>query len=685
MRELNWELVLSDTCINTCLDRFQDILSSAIDQHIPLITLKKRSRPPWIDNDIMKLIRKKKRLWKRIKSNNSVELFEKFKALRRETKKQIDAGYRSYLHTLSEKLQDNPKHFWSFHSMKSKSKRIPETVVYGNYSSSDLTSKVELFNSYFRSIYKKSQANVNLTYPDVINPNLLSDLSVSALDVQKILSVINHNKAPGPDQLPPRILRVCSEELSTPLALLFNLLLRYGVVPTLWKSANITPVHKGDKKELVENYRSISLLPIPAKCLERIVYDAICDHIFPYLTEWQHGFIKGRSCMTQLILTHHHWAMALENGCQVDVAFLDFSKAFDRVSHSVLLKKLCSFGVSGSLLQWCESYLTDRRQRVSIDGASSSWSDVCSGVPQGSLLGPLFFIIFISDLPSVVLPGNTIALYADDCKSSRIIDSAEDLELFQQDLENLERWSSLNGMEFNVKKCKIMKITRKKQPFTSTFFLNNTELEEVDEFRDLGVITDHHLRWNSHVNCVIAKANRMLGLIKRTCKGLHVHDLKTLRTLYCSLVRSNLEYCSVVWSPYSRKNIDKLERVQRRATKFILKTKDSYETRLEKLNLLSLEDRRVLTDVTFFFKALKGLVDIDVSHFVDFYSNCDYYSFRHYDNLMLKKKYARTNTLKYSYFHRIVDSWNILPVDIRTASCTGSFKFKVKKFLMGKS
>ena len=193
-----------------------------------------------------------------------------------------------------------------------------------------------------------------------------------------------------------------------------------------------------------------------------------------------------------------------------------------------------------------------------IEGASSSCLEVCSRVRQGSLLGPLFFIVLISDLPSVVLPGNTIALYADDSKSSRIIDSAEDLELLQQDLENLERWSVLKGMEFKVKKCKIM-VTCKKQPFTSTFFLNNTELEEVDQFRDLAVITDDHLRWNSPMNFVVAKANRMLGLIKRTCKGLN--DLKTLRTLYCSLVRSNLEYCSVVWSPYSSNNIDKLEGV----------------------------------------------------------------------------------------------------------------------------
>ena len=265
-------------------------------------------------------------------------------------------------------------------------------------------------------------------------------------------------------------------------------------MPTLWKSAIITRIHKGDSRELVTNYRSISLLLIPAKCLERIVHSAIYDHVSPFLTEWQHGFIKGRSCDTQLILTHHQWATALDKGRQVDVVFLDFSKAFDKVNHAVLLQKLCNFGITGPLLQWCESYLSNRLQRVVLDGISSSWSDVSSGVPQGSLLGPLFFAIFISDLPDVVLsPGSTIALYADDCKCSRIIDTAGDLELLQQDLDSLHQWSVRNFMNFNVKKCKIMKITKKIQPLTSSFFLENSEREEVKEFKDLGIITNHHL------------------------------------------------------------------------------------------------------------------------------------------------------------------------------------------------
>ena len=398
-------------------------------------------------------------------------------------------------------------------------------------------------------------------------------------------------------------------------------------MPTLWKSANITPIHKNNNKELVENYRSISLLPIPAKCLEHLVHTAVYAHISPYLSERQHGFVKGKSCGTQLVLTHQQWVTALDEGRHVDVAFLDFSKAFDKVNHSILLRKLCSFGISGSLLQWCESYLSNHWQRTVLDGVSSTWLEVPSGVPQGSILGPLFFAVFISDLPDVVLPGNIIAPFADDCKTSRIIDDASDQVCFQQDLDNLLQWSIRNAMAFNVKKCKVMRLSRKRQPLVSSYFLDDSLLEEVKEFKDLGVtITDNFNNWNSHIDIIVSKANRMLGLIKRTCRGLD--DTKTLRTLYCALVRSNVEYCSGVWSPFTKKNIEKVEEVQRRATKFILKTEDNYETRLKKLNLMSLKKRRFLADVTFLYKALNGISDINIDSYIDFYSDADHYSFR---------------------------------------------------------
>ena len=357
----------------------------AVDQHIPQITLKRRSRPPWINNEVMKLVRKKKKLWKRLKCSGSQDLLMKFKELRKKTKRLINSSYSKYLKSLSEKLQDNPNNIWSFYSMKSKEKRIPETVICSNMNSTDLTSKVELFNKFFSSIYAKSSLNPNLSSPDVVNTNLLLTVTTTYFLVQGILSNLDTSKSPGGDNLPARILKTCAKELSVHLTHLFNSSLGSGVMPSLWKSANITPVHKGDNRKLVENYRSFSLLPIPAKCLERIVHKAIYTHVSPYLSEWQHGFIKGRSCETQLVFTYHQWALVLDDVRQVDVAFLAFSKAFDRVSYPILLQKLCCFGISGSLLQWCESYISQRQQRLVLDGVSLSWSEVSSGVPQGSL------------------------------------------------------------------------------------------------------------------------------------------------------------------------------------------------------------------------------------------------------------------------------------------------------------
>ena len=363
----------------------------AVDQHIPQITLKRRSRPPWINNEVMKLVRKKKKLWKRLKCSGSQDLLMKFKELRKKTKRLINSGYSKYLKSLSEKLQDNPNHIWSFYSMKSKEKRIPEIVICGNMNSTDLTSKVELFNKFFQSIYAKSSLNPNLSSPDVVNTNLPLTVTTIYFLVQGILSNLDTSKSPGGDNLPARILKTCAKELSVHLTHLFNSSLGSGVMPSLWKSADITPVHKGDNRKLVENYRSFSLLPIPAKCLERIVHKAMYTHVSPYITEWQHGFIKGRSCVTRLVFTYHQWALVLDDGRQVDVAFLHFSKAFDRVSYPILLQKLCGFNISGSLLQWCESYLSQRSLLVLVRSFFRS--------PTRIPLDRLFFVIFISDLP----------------------------------------------------------------------------------------------------------------------------------------------------------------------------------------------------------------------------------------------------------------------------------------------
>ena len=210
-------------------------------------------------------------------------------------------------------------------------------------------------------------------------------------------------------------------------------------------------------------------------------------------------------------------------------------------------KKLGNFGISSALLNWFKDYLTDREQRVVIEGMNSTWWAHPSGVPQGSLLGPFFFVIFISDLLEVVMPGNCVSLYADDCKTSRIINCLADHSVFQSNLDNLCAWGQQNLMEFNVKKFKLMHITNRKTPIHSDLHLNNNILELTSELRNLGLVTVCDLSWSTHIDKISNTDNKILGLIKRICKGFQ--DVSTLRTLYLALVRSLLECCSVVWSP----------------------------------------------------------------------------------------------------------------------------------------
>ena len=227
----------------------------------------------------------------------------------------------------------------------------------------------------------------------------------------------------------------------------------------------------------MENYRGISLRSIIGKCQERIVYNAIYNQVISFVHDSHREFLTGRSCTTQLLLVHHDWFKVWDKSGRVDVVFIDFTKAFDLVCHDMPLAKLYKYGVHGDLLNWCGHYLTERQQRVVVKGEASDWLTVTPGVPQGSLLGPLFFIIYINDLPGVISKDSSIALYADDSKMYRVINTQEDLSSFQSDIDNLSYWCKMNKMTINTKKCKIMRITRKKSSLTGVYNIEGQPLE----------------------------------------------------------------------------------------------------------------------------------------------------------------------------------------------------------------
>ena len=300
----------------------------------------------------------------------------------------------------------------------------------------------------------------------------------------------------------------------------------------------------------------------------------------------QHGFLHGRSCVTQLLSTLHHIGQLLDRNIQTDVLFLDFAKAFDSVDHGILLKKLKAYGISGNLYNWFTDYLRGRTQRVVVEGVASEWSPVTSGVPQGSILGPMLFLLFINDLPDVIPPTTSTGLYADDTKLYTAITSRQDCDNLQEALSYVDDWSKESNINFNTSKCKALTISRRKQPIVLNYHLGSAELIRVDSEVDLGITVTSNLSWNRHITKLVTKANSTLGLLRRTCPMLTNCDAR--RTLYLSLVKSQLSYATEIWSPYQSVNKISLEKLQRRATRWILQVKKGdiiYKDRLLTLNL----------------------------------------------------------------------------------------------------
>ena len=408
-----------------------------------------------------------------------------------------------------------------------------------------------------------------------------------------ILGRLKTNKSPGGDGLHPRVLVELKEELATPMRMIFTTSLREGHLPLSWKEGNITPIFKKGKRQVPGNYRPISVTSTAGKCMERIVRNAIISHMTDnnLHSRQQHGFVHGRSCVTQLLAVLDAWTNTLDEGGNIDAIYLDFAKAFDTVPHKRLLVKLHGYGISGKLLAWIEAFLTGRKQRVEVNGSRSSWTEVLSGIPQGSVLGPMLFICYINDMSSVV--DSPIYLFADDTKVFSSIASVDDHSERPHDLEQLEKWSEKWQPRFNANKCKVMHIGRTNT--NSDYAMGTTTLVKTTNEKDLGIHVDPELTFGKHIETVVNRANRMLGLIRRSYTYL---ESQSLLKLYTSLVRPILEYANATWTPSLRLDQILLDNIKRRATKLVPQLKHlSYEQRLRALNLPSLYYRRARGDM----------------------------------------------------------------------------------------
>ena len=397
------------------------------------------------------------------------------------------------------------------------------------------------------------------------------------------------------------------------------------VMPRLWFTAWITPVFKKGAKFNPANYRPVSLTCVPCKLLEHIMVSHVRGHIEHYglVHPNQHGFTKKRHCESQLIVTTHDLLSRLDHKEIIDMAILDFSKAFDTVPHQRLLNKLRLFGIDGKNRDWIECFLKGRTQSVVVDGVRShgpgitDGDPVISGVPQGTVLGPLLFLLYINDLPDSLSPATVCRLYADDCLIYRSIKNQDDFLALQKDLTNLHHWSQTWGLSFNVDKCKIMHLARQQKKPCRFYTLGGEVLKSTTEAEYLGVTLSSRYgtrasQWGSYIDKVASKANQRLGFLKRSLRG---SPYRMRELAFEALCRSALDYAGAIWDPTNKSESDKIERVQNRGARWVRGARGiiSITALLKDLNWVPMVDRRRNQRLCLFYKLLDRSIDIDLT------------------------------------------------------------------------
>ena len=539
----------------------------------------------------------------------------------------------------------------------------------------------EALNSYYHSVFTRDDGGMAPPEFPTRTEEKIGDVFLTVEAVEEKLQELNPNKAAGPDGVESRLLKECAKEMAPILHQVYRKSLDKAEVPDLWKEAEIVPIHKGGSKATMANFRPLALTSVVCKVLEKMVCSAILAFLGAnnLISQQQHGFVKGRSCQTNILLCLERWTDIIDSGKSVDVAYFDYAKAFDKVSHRLLLIKLQAYGIDGKLLAWLAAWLNDRKQRVVVGNSKSPWLPVISGTTQGTVLGFLLFLIFINDLPGECAPEDEslITLLADDTKTFEVISEdvdqqSRDQEKLQKRVNGIARWASTWRMEINPKKSKVMHVG--KQNPGLPYHINGTEIASVTTEKDIGFWIRDDLSTSTHIQKARCKAMAEISRIKRNFSCI---DKRAFCILYNQRVRPHLDYGMTACPPGTVAEAKLLETVQSKATAMVhgLKHKNSEERR-KLLGLMTLNQRRERGDLIEVYKILKGHTRIDPALF---------WEVRDARNgaRLVKSRAVNGKRQRQNYFsYRVIQKWNLLPVELRKAPSLDSFKSKLDALIM---
>ncbi len=675
LSETNWRALFEGKSTEESWVLFDEKIQQLSEKYIPKSRLRDDGRkpPPWLNNNIRQKSEEKWRAYWEMKEKKDDPSRRRYAKIRNQLKWLVRKTIRNYERKVASEAKTNPKAFHNY--VKSKTKvqsSIPDIETDSGFTKSN-SEKAEVMNQFFTSVFTQENLT-NIPAPtNIFTDDVLIDVEITEEKVRKKLQELNQSKSAGADNQHPRVLKEIAESIVAPVTFIYRRSLDEGFLPQAWKDANITPLHKKGNKASSNNYRPVSLTSILCKLLESIIKDEVIKFLKKHnlLYKFQHAFIRKRSCTTQILEALDVWTKLLDEGNTVDVIYLDFAKAFDKVPHKRLIIKCEAFGIKGKLLKWIETFLTGRRQRVSVNGTKSSWLDVTSGVPQGSMIGPILFVMFINDMPDGI--SNFVSLFADDTKLFGKSSNSSDVDSIQRDLQKLQNWSETWDLRFNETKCQTLYLGRNnnKKVYSMGSSQNQVPLQETTAEKDLGIIIDNQLSFDNHITQAVKKANQLVGMIRRTFTFL---DKETFTKLFTSMVRPILEYGNCVWSPSLQYHIKDIEKVQRRATKLLPGMFNlEYEERLKSLNLPSLAYRQIRGDMIEAFKYCSGSYEVTKKPFT-LMKEFNRETATRDNGFKIRKEKCKSDCRSKFFGNRIVNLWNSLPTEIVNSPSINAFK-----------
>ena len=589
LAKFDWSLLYEMSSTESMVEYFYHVTTSLLDYYLPVYEVKRYSTDkPWVTDQFRRLIRQRQYAWR---SNNVADYHRCRNAINRLSKSLKKTFYQNKIDGLRNCDSTN---WWKRTKLLTGQTSKPELLGLANaLTGGDVKLLANTINDSLIRVSADLNRLTSIADPSETDPEASfeeSDFTISPEAVFRRLEKINIRKAPGPDNLPNWFLRDFAFALCNPLCCIFNSSLQEGVMPAIWKQADVVPIPKTKPPKSVEqDLRPISLTPTLSKVLESLVGRFMLNSIGDNFDRKQFGALKGRSTSHELVDIFHKWHRALDQRQSVRVVFVDYAKAFDHVDHGTVLNKLHEMGIPPKILRWLSSFLLDRKQRVKIGRVLSEWARPNGGMPQGTWLGPYVFLALINDLSSLA----ELHKFVDDCTLSETITTPDDT-IMQQEIDSLNNWSTSNCMNINTKKTKEMLLGPIRNKVLVPLLLNNSSIERVHSYKLLGLNINDKMKWNEHVSAICRKAATRLHFLKLLKRAqVSVDDMLHY---YQAVIRPVTEYACVVWnSSLTKAQSNQLESIQHRALKIIHNNNNTdIQSTLRELPLLS-ERRDVLT------------------------------------------------------------------------------------------